>query len=291
MSRRSSASVFGGKGAPSGVRSVARRSGALRNVGLKFRMPRRARAPFIRFTMRVRSPTRFSRSRFGRLASSSSMRRDRDHAAVVPFAAQPAEKCSLQQFGVEPVRLRPPMLARHGHARRVNDVGFDAARPQPARQPEAVAASLEGNGDTRDRAAGLDRLVLPALQQSEQRLRVRLELLHRVALDPGNDAGDQPARLAHLDDRDQRAIRFQSREGSAQVIGLRHGTLHRLFPATMVPCPRRSPHSIFNRRRARRITHGAERLLGIAMTTPPRPFRKIVGRPRPQGKTRLAVAA
>src|SRR5512134_3238980 len=47
----------------------------------------------------------------------------------------------------------------------------------------------------------------------------------------------------------------------------------------------------FNRRRARRITHGAERLLAIAMTTPPRPFWKIVGRPRPRGKTRLAVAA
>ena len=47
----------------------------------------------------------------------------------------------------------------------------------------------------------------------------------------------------------------------------------------------------FNRRRARRITHAAERLLGIAMTTPPRPFWKIVGRPRPQAKARLAVAA
>ena len=34
-----------------------------------------------------------------------------------------------------------------------------------------------------------------------------------------------------------------------------------------------------------------ERLLGIAMTTPPRPFWKIVGRPRLQGKARLAVAA
>jgi hypothetical protein len=45
------------------------------------------------------------------------------------FAAQPAEKCSLQQFGVEPVRPRPAMLAGHGHTRRVNDVGFDAARP------------------------------------------------------------------------------------------------------------------------------------------------------------------
>ena len=47
----------------------------------------------------------------------------------------------------------------------------------------------------------------------------------------------------------------------------------------------------FNRRRARRITHGAGRLLSIAMTTPPRPFWKIVGRPRPQGKTRLTDAA
>lgn len=47
----------------------------------------------------------------------------------------------------------------------------------------------------------------------------------------------------------------------------------------------------FNRRRARRISHGAERLLDIAMTTPPRPFWKIVGRPRPQAKARLAVAA
>ena len=57
---------------PSGVRSVSSRSDALRSVGLKPRTPRRARVLFIRFTMRVRSPTRLSRSRFGRLASSSS---------------------------------------------------------------------------------------------------------------------------------------------------------------------------------------------------------------------------
>lgn len=46
---------------------------ALRNVGLKFRMPRRARLAFMRLTIRVRSPTRLSHSRFGRRASSSSM--------------------------------------------------------------------------------------------------------------------------------------------------------------------------------------------------------------------------
>ena len=47
----------------------------------------------------------------------------------------------------------------------------------------------------------------------------------------------------------------------------------------------------FNRRRARRITHGAERLLDIAMLTPPRPLWKIVGRPRPETTARLATAA
>ena len=45
----------------------------------------------------------------------------------------------------------------------------------------------------------------------------------------------------------------------------------------------------FNRRHARRITHGAERLLGIAIVTPPRPFWNIVGRSRPQAKARLAA--
>ena len=39
-------------------------------------------------------------------------RRDRDHAAVVRLAAQPAEEGPPEQPGVEPVRLRPPMLAR-----------------------------------------------------------------------------------------------------------------------------------------------------------------------------------
>jgi hypothetical protein len=45
----------------------------LRRVGLKLRMPSRAKVPFIRLTMRVRSLTRHSRSRLGRLASSSAI--------------------------------------------------------------------------------------------------------------------------------------------------------------------------------------------------------------------------
>src|SRR6202047_1005274 len=73
MLRRSSAKRFGGSGMPSGVCSVARRSAALRRVGLKLRMPSRARVDCMRLTRRVRSATRHSRSRLGRLASSSAI--------------------------------------------------------------------------------------------------------------------------------------------------------------------------------------------------------------------------
>ena len=71
-SRRISSSVFGGIGVFL-VRRNASSCGALRSSGLKPRTPSRARAAFMRLMMRVRSPTRVSRSRLGRLASSSSI--------------------------------------------------------------------------------------------------------------------------------------------------------------------------------------------------------------------------
>jgi hypothetical protein len=73
MSRRNSSIVFVGKPVPSGIRRPARRSGALRKCALNPRIPRRASALFMRLMMRERSLTRLSRSRFGRLASSSSI--------------------------------------------------------------------------------------------------------------------------------------------------------------------------------------------------------------------------
>ena len=67
-------------------------------------------------------------------------RRDLDHLAVITLAAQPTKKGAFEQLGVETVSLGTPMLARHRHTRCVNDVGLDAARLEPARQPEAVTA-------------------------------------------------------------------------------------------------------------------------------------------------------
>src|SRR5262249_399904 len=58
-------------------------------------------------------------------------RRDRHHLAVITLAAQPAEKGAFEQLGVEPVGLGASVLARYGYARCVNNVGLNAARPQP----------------------------------------------------------------------------------------------------------------------------------------------------------------
>jgi len=104
----------------------------------------------------------------------------------------------------------------------MDDMGLDAARLQPAGQPEAIPTGLEGDRDARYRAARLGRLVAPALQQPQQLFRVRRKLLQGVAFDPRNNRADQPARLAHLDNGDQRAILVEGGEGPAQIIGLRH---------------------------------------------------------------------
>src|SRR6516164_11231920 len=68
-------------------------------------------------------------------------RRDRHHAAMALFAAQPAEKDAHQKFRIETISLCAPVLARHCDA--MDDVGLNIARPQPARESEPVAASLK----------------------------------------------------------------------------------------------------------------------------------------------------
>src|SRR3712207_7739314 len=60
----------------------------------------------------------------------------RSHAAVARLAAEPAEEGALEQLGVQPVGLGPPVLARDGDARGVDDVRLDVVRPQPARSEE-----------------------------------------------------------------------------------------------------------------------------------------------------------
>src|ERR1700731_102402 len=82
--------------------------------------------------------------------------------------------------------------------------------------------SPEGRRNPRNRAAGLDRLILPAMQQAKQPFWVRLLLLAWLTLNVGKDAGNQTARLAHLDDGNDRPILIQGDAGPAQVVRLGH---------------------------------------------------------------------
>src|SRR5271170_7550367 len=147
------------------------------------------------------------------------------------------------------------MFARYGDTRRMDYMRLNPMRTKPARQPEAVPTSFEGQCNPRDLAAGLDRLVAPAMQQGKQPFWVRLQLLAGLALNAGKHTGNQPTRLAHLDDGNDRAILVQGDEGPAQVVRLGHrGTPSVRCAATMVPFPRRLPHSISWSRRRRRTS-------------------------------------
>src|SRR5205814_551138 len=141
---------------------------------------------------------------------------------MAPFPMQPPQEPPLQQLGVEPIGLGSAMFPRYRDARGMDHMRLHLARLKPARQPEAVATGFEGQCNPRDLAAGLDCLVAPAMQQAKQPFCTGLQLLARVALNTGKHTGYQPARLAHLDDGDDRAILVQGEEGPAQVVRLGH---------------------------------------------------------------------
>jgi len=61
---------------------------------------------------------------------------------MAPLASQPAEKDPHQKFRIETIGLRAPVFARHRDAGRMDDVNLNIARPQPALEPEPIAASL-----------------------------------------------------------------------------------------------------------------------------------------------------
>ena len=138
---------------------------------------------------------------------------------------EPAQKATLEQFGVEPVGFGPPVLARDGNAVGVDHIGLNVAGPEPTCEPNAVATGLKGDSDARDRAPSFGRFVLPAAQQAQQRRLVRIDLLERVAAKPWHEGGHEPARLAHLDDGHEGAVLIEGKERVAQVIVLRHERL------------------------------------------------------------------
>src|SRR5438034_5514836 len=141
---------------------------------------------------------------------------------MAPFSTQPPQEPPLQQFGVEPIGLCPAVFPRNRHTRGMDHVRLYPTRLKPTRQPKAVAAGFKGQRNPRDSAAGPDRLIPPAMQHGKQPFWARLQLLARLTLNAGKHAGNEPARLAQLDDGNDRAILVQGDEGPAQVVRLEH---------------------------------------------------------------------
>src|SRR5712691_2546537 len=106
------------------------------------------------------------------------------------------------------------------------------ALSQRANQKPSRPAS-KGDCNALDPASCFLRFLSPSMQQLQQCALVDSELFQRLALDARHDTGNEPARQAHLNDCDQRAVRFKGGEGSAQVVQLLHGALHRFTSATM----------------------------------------------------------
>src|SRR5258708_19552039 len=73
---------------------------------------------------------------------------------------------------------------------------------------------------------------------------MRLQFLQRLALDAGNNAAHQPARLAHLDDHHQGRDRIKRAHASAEIIDLGHGaTSIGSYGRSRCHDLRRPPHS------------------------------------------------
>src|SRR6516225_10652953 len=127
---------------------------------------------------------------------------------------------------IEAIGLRAPMFARYRDARGMDDISLNITRPQPARKPEAVAASLISDDNALDLAPSLAGFIAPTMQELEQPLLLGVKFFERMAFNAGNKSCDEPLRLAHLDHSDDRAILFESGEGPARfkmTTLLRHG--------------------------------------------------------------------
>ena len=84
---------------------------------------------------------------------------------MIWLATQPSKGRTFEKLGIKAIGLRPTLLSGDRNACRVDHTSLDAARLQPARQLEPVTPRLEGNNNSFDLAAGLNRLLLPALYQ------------------------------------------------------------------------------------------------------------------------------
>src|SRR5215475_456017 len=117
----------------------------------------------------------------------------------------------------------------------MNNVGLDTARPQPASKPKAVPAGLEGDGDASDLVPCLLRFRSPPLEQLQEFVLVRCELLNGWRSTPGmTPATSQLSLLSSITavnvwlGSNGVSERLRSLSGFFCFCGLRIDGLHRL---------------------------------------------------------------
>src|ERR1700732_4591391 len=138
--------------------------------------------------------------------------RDARHGAVAPFPAQPPQEPPLQQLGVEPVGLGPAMFPRYGDTR-----GMDHMRLHPSRQRCSRPSSLSALGSSFLRGWRSMPGSIPATSQLDWLISTTAMIVLSWS----------------------RATRDLLRS-----FGWGIRALHQLVAATMVPSPRRLPHTI-----------------------------------------------
>src|SRR5246500_5181482 len=82
------------------------------------------------------------------------------------------------------------------------------------------------------------------MQEGKQPLWARLLLFARLTLNAGKHPATQPARLAQLDDGNDRAILVQGHEGPAQIVRLGHRDTPSIDVSDEVAILAARPHSI-----------------------------------------------
>jgi hypothetical protein len=99
------------------------------------------------------------------------LRGEREHCkmCVIPTFA---EEDAKRPHGVEAVGLCAPVVPRYRHARGMNHIGLDTACSQPAGQPKAVPAGLEGD-PSYDRSCARPSPPLLAIARAVLRVRSR----------------------------------------------------------------------------------------------------------------------
>ena len=74
----------------------------------------------------------------------------------------------------------------------MDDVGLNPVRPEPAGQPETIAACLKGHSYACNFVPCLSGFAAPTMQQLEQSVFIGGKLLQWLALNAGYDASHKP---------------------------------------------------------------------------------------------------